>query len=98
MRIHLQPAPSAGQVFKPLEMKKEQVCQLHVIANRDKGFTFTGELIDTSGAKDYTFVGTLDFEPAPPVKAPAVSDTYPLFIFGLIVALFFWAAIVALSR
>jgi hypothetical protein len=48
--------------------------------------------------KDYTFVGTLNFEPAPPAKAPAVSGTDPLFIFGLVVALFFWAAIVALSR
>jgi hypothetical protein len=98
MRIHLPPAPSVGQVFTPLEMKEKEVYQLHVIANRDKGFTFTGELIDTSGAKDYTFIGTLDFEPAPPAKAPAVSGTDPLFIFGLVVALFFWAAIVALSR
>ena len=91
MRIFLAPAPSAGQVFKPLKMEKEQVYQLHVIANRDKGFTFTGELIDTSGAKDYTFVGTLDFEPAPAQKT--VSDDAWSYILLFMAMILVWLVI-----
>lgn len=80
-------------------MTQQEINQFHTLANESKGFTFIGkEPIDTSKAKGFEFSGTLDFEPAPIAKTFDVRDTYPLFIFGLVVALIFWTAIVALSR
>ena len=68
-------------------MTQQGINQLHTLANKSKGFTFIGkEPIESKGFK---FSGTLDFEPAPPVKAPTGYSSYLFISIGVAVIIAF---------
>ena len=71
-------------------MTQQEINQLHTLANESKGFTFIGkEPIDTSKAKGFEFSGTLDFEPASPVKAHTDYSSYLFIGIGVAVVVAF---------